>query len=1001
MKHLSRRDFIHAGCAVAAVTLAPSPYDVAEARTLRGGVGASAPNNNRVSVNVPSAGWMNLAKTAIFSFPAGTALSNDGYPINALSVSTSFSMLPNFYGQYVWKWSNSGTMQFIGQPAIIYSGGAAVASLTSGGGPAGTGYATGNFSVTTAVASPRVVFKFGTLVSAVSGGNGSLVTITHPSVQSGAGFSTGTSLSLGVGCSSNLINGPNADGSWTVTNVSATQCTLNGSTGVISPTVTGSGGVGTQTEAVKAVSGCSLAYLLSGTYSNFGGLVICTAANETDINYGLIYDAAFISQMQQLKGTPGGAGRGGDFWLRFMDLTGVQGSFECDFSLRLTPTSQCWTSVSNLVNAYGAGAMTNGGVSGSFTDLYSCASNPTNSPASGPPIDCEVIQGAPSATNSGGSPGLTVAGRAGFGNWPIIDSLIEPIIFNATAPASTGLTLAFTFSATWLNGGTPYTGFTYTTIAGDTTLSTFQQHLAAALAADTVLKAGKIVFLRNGIAGYVFCQPPTPLSGALTITYTSGPAIMTICNLLPSSIGTSAARTFVFNALLGAFIYTSTQFVQAVPCEAIVELCNRVGANCWDNWPIYTKGAYITARTNFFASPTTGLTSGLKYGGELGNEMWNFGAAPWGRAQCYGIALGCFSGTYGGNAGNYSWQGLRTIQYGNLSIAAWAANSRAANQHYIFTQTQVDDTSVSGNFDLSVLQGQFLVTSNPNYANYAGLGATAQSTSYNTVGNRPVDITTAIGMAPYWGSFWMGGTSSGGPNDMNGTVAQNAAMLQASIDFANGLTSTAFTSLTTQFNGTTTKSGGSTGAYNLGVSYFNRFVLQEALAAQYDSQRVGAGKAVLGIIHYEGGPQWALAQNLANGINTVNSTAATITADTTDLNALVARMTALGWTTGQLIPYTISGLGTLSEVAANIMQMTQGWKYDTDLNGAAANTSSYKNFIKTYYYQALAGVSGANRETKGCQYGYTQSQWGLMYSAWNATAAPPYQNFNALAEYNT
>jgi hypothetical protein len=107
----------------------------------------------------------------------------------------------------------------------------------------------------------------------------------------------------------------------------------------------------------------------------------------------------------------------------------------------------------------------------------------------------------------------------------------------------------------------------------------------------------------------------------------------------------------------------------------------------------------------------------------------------------------------------------------------------------------------------------------------------------------------------------------------------------------------------------------------------------------------------------------------------------------------------LNWTTAQLAAFTVSGTGDTTEVATNIIQMTQGWKYDTDANGNAVNTGSYKALIKTSSYQALVNVSGANREVHGCQYGYQAVQWGLWWSAYNA-AGTSYQNFNAIAEFN-
>lgn len=307
------------------------------------------------------------------------------------------------------------------------------------------------------------------------------------------------------------------------------------------------------------------------------------------------------------------------------------------------------------------------------------------------------------------------------------------------------------------------------------------------------------------------------------------------------------------------------------------------------------------------------------------------------------------------------------------------------------------DSAIGSNFDLFCSQGQFLVTSNSNYANFGTLGGTSLANSYNVSGSQPIDTADVIGMAPYWGSPWFGGAAAGN-NPVNGTVTQNSPMLQASIDYANGLSSTAFGELTNQFNGTTTRSGGSNAGISLNPGYTSHFTQQEAQAAQYDSRRTTAGKTVLGIFHYEAGPQWGMGANAVNGVNSPDSTAADIASG--DITALVNQMTALGWTTTQLIPYTISGTGNMTEVATNILQMAQGWKYDTDINGTAVNTGSYKAFIKTNYYSSVVSISSAKREVHPCEYGYSGSQWGLMWSSYN-TLGSFYQNFNAVAEFNT
>ena len=134
--------------------------------------------------------------------------------------------------------------------------------------------------------------------------------------------------------------------------------------------------------------------------------------------------------------------------------------------------------------------------------------------------------------------------------------------------------------------------------------------------------------------------------------------------LLPNS---GVNCTFIYNLLADAWIYYGNNgMVQSVPFEAIVDYCNRVGAHCWYNWGV-SKSAFITAVTNFFA---TNLNTGLKFGTETGNELWNFGANPFHQWQNLGFMLGFANGS---DNPVYSYGALRTVQYAALSKAAWAA----------------------------------------------------------------------------------------------------------------------------------------------------------------------------------------------------------------------------------------------------------------------------------------------------------------------------------------
>lgn len=990
----SRRDFVHAGCTIAVATL--SPLGQAQA-WIHGAAGASPPttNLNRTSVNIPGGGvgLMNFAKgwqptNGGLTIPPSLTDAN-GYPNTTLptNYSGNIALIPNFYGQYVLQYTGQGAVNLF-NPAIVYSGGAAVAGLVSGGGPAGTGYVSANFQTSASATGPSVVFKFGGLVSAVNGGSGSLVTVTTAAALNFTGLGTGNRVKFNQGCSANLINGPNSDGSWTITNVSSTQFTLNGSTGVVSPTVTGSGGVGTQTEVILASGVGSMQYNGSVAFSGFTSLVVCKQTNLAAVNSGLSYDSDFIAQLQQLKGMPGGVGRSGSFWLRCMDISGVQTNFEGDFSQRLTPSSQCWISTNNYRQGYltpsGSFAITNGG-----SDNYTCADPSVSTLSGGVYIDNAIVQGIPSATNVGGNPTLAVgAGPAkpifGFGNtWVSILQI-------SSLPTSPGTDiLQFTFQATWLNGNSPLV-FNYTTSASDTTVVNLSNNLTiffnqSATNQNILRNAG--VNTRNSFNSFgPGFTVPTAQAGRLSITY-SGSATITPCTIPPSSIGVTNVRTFIYNYLFDGWIYYSSGMTCSQPLESIVELCNRVGADCWYNIG-FTKSAYITAITQLFADSVTGLTSGLRLGYEAWNEIWNPGANPHGQLQVLG---GCFGWNIGANLADGGYTGLRTLQYCTVASSAWTGKGRNASDFWQMNMAQQGQDITSG-YNLYQLGGQPFVTSNSFYATYGGLNG-GSAPDHSTAPNRPVDFPTVfIGFAPYWNSKYLADGSFTSASNFLGTVAQQTNLLQAALDYANGNTSTAFTALVNQFNRVGTV-GPVSGAADF-VSMQNNFTQQEAIAASYDS-----GRAIkVGINHYEGGSSFGIGNNGNSGVNSIDNQAANILS--ADITALANRFSALGWTTAQLIPFTSSGTGNLTEMATMVLVMLQGWKYDLNANGTAAGLNSYDTMIKTSYFQALVNTSGANRETHAGQYGYSGSNWGLMYLAYNQTT-PFYGNFNAIAEFNT
>jgi hypothetical protein len=466
------------------------------------------------------------------------------------------------------------------------------------------------------------------------------------------------------------------------------------------------------------------------------------------------------------------------------------------------------------------------------------------------------------------------------------------------------------------------------------------------------------------------------IGGGVVLTFSkisgSGTETATI-----GSAGTVKA-SFIYNYLLDGWLYRGPSgIIQSQPFEVIAEMCNRVGTHCWFCWGTH-KGPLVTAVANFFA---TNLNPGLRFGTEIGNEVWNFSASgPYGQWLAFGSSLGFSSGGPGPII--YSYAALRLIQYTALGKAAWIAAGRSASDYWVHQPAAGFDLGTTNNFAVNQLNGtQLNASTNTTYATYGGLNGSGSSPSYNASPNRPVDITKTIGWAPYWNDLWF---SSIGLAGMNGTVAQNAPWLQASLDFTNGLFSTAYTSLVNQFNQTTARSGGTADGNALGNgSYTNVnfcdvvFAANETLAAAYDADPVRSTLGPLNIFHYESGNQWAPTSPIGTPLNSVNATA---------ISNLANTMTNLGW---NVSPYTVSGTNNATEAATQVINMIQAWKFD----------ATYKNLIKTYYYQHLVNASaGKGRETHPAQYGWAGDVWGIFPSDFHS--ATPYASYAAIKEWN-
>ena len=936
--------------------------------------GGSSSNNSRTNINVPPGNiWINIAKGFLWGGPWGPGpdpanSSPDGYPLTspASSWGCNPAMPQGYFGNLIWKWSGIGTMNMIGQSMLVSSCpansidllGAATSGAISGNIQLG-GYA-GNPSVPT---SPRIVFQFGWAIQSISqgasnglGGNYIRINIVTAGYNSGgyAGMQV-----LIAGANSNT--GANSGTPWQVIPNDAQSFDLAGST--FSSAQAAAGGT-----AVYSAANLAMKLTAGGSFGSgatqMSNLVICAAANETAVAGGAMTDPVLIGQFNYLMSN----GSGG--WLRFMDLVGVQGSYESDFALRWPTTFLYYPgpggAATRFIPNYYAGAITN------TSDAFVCNDPPQSTWNGSSYIDGAIVQGNLGAANATGNPTLAIkVGGVTKAAKPIYDAYIRPMFVSFSAPPPTaGVVMQWSFSAPWLNGGSAYT-LGYTVSGGATgmvamtgpnqvTISGLSGTLAAGQGLNpvsgsfqnpmTITSTGStgggngvytvnnttnlggppvqfqvytdlgsldnfnynIQTLINGNAvlnpangssavqatnsGGILLYAPTAQAGRLAVSYVAGPAICSIHAILPAPDPSSIPagnNSFVYNYLMDGWVWqgANTGILQCVPIEAIVEMCNLTHSNCWYCWGI-TKGSYVTALTNYMAANLVG-----KFGTEVGNELWNSGASPYNQYNALGGTLGW--SVLNGSA-FLSYGGLRTAQYAGLSRTAWASAGRAASDHYVLSMAQVAEDTIGNNTPLFQWAGtQLDASSFPFYASYGGLNGSGAvptgSSGYNVAPNRPVDVSNAIGCAPYWGSPWLGGQAN---QNFQGTLAANAPLLQASLDYANGLTAPALAALVNQFNGTTSRSDGyfagivlsSNNTAPSSASYYSIFSGFESIAAHYDNS-VGPnlrynGLPNLAIMHYEGGPTFGSGADGVNGVNSVNSN---------DVLALAAQIGTLGW----------------------------------------------------------------------------------------------------------
>lgn len=1049
---------------------------------------AAIGNLNRTVLNVGPQSFANLAKGFGFIVPPANAPDANGYPtvVAAADIGTNPQFIIGYFGDYIHKWSGECSMQIPTASLIRLT---QLNGVTTGGVVIGVSGSSGDNSGMTVLnqTAPRVQFAPGAFIQAIAqgssngaGGNYIRLTFKTNFVSNFSGAGSPSSRIIKVQNSaqnSTSVQDANAVGTWNYnvidgSNIDLTTNTATGAVSAWSANFATPGG-----EALTTPNNMNVNIFGSGngasSYSGFSNYVFCAIGNESAVTSGQLWDPALVTQYQYLMNSAS-APNSQKGWLRFMDFIGTEGSYENDFANRMPVTALSYNATQNFPPAY-LTTSANAAITNTGSDAFTCADAIQSVWGGSDYIDLAVVQGTLGAANADVNPTLAVGGHPAR---PVFDFTTHPYQFYFTsAPASAGLTMQWTFTASWLPGGAYV--FSYITVAGDVgNLGTLQGNLVNTLQADATLAAAKMFF---GNSGNVTAFPRTSAAGTLTISYTSGPAIAKMGRLVAGAMPSGGTMSFIYSKVLGGWIYRQPPgliqgIILSYPFEAAVQLCNQVGAHCYWNWPAYTTPAFITAVTNFFGDAVTGLTSGLRFGTETGNENWNFsggGITP-GICEYNGLALGF----PGGNEPNISWTALRSVQYSLYSTPAWTGKGRSASDHYIFFMENMSVAFPGQDYENQGLKGASLNPSaNTIYSTYGGFG-TFSAADYSTAPNRPADkYLTATGVAPYWFSDYIEDSVFG----IFGTVADNSIWLQASLDYTNGNTATAFAALTNMFvvprgsvaitsgsynnstglvtltlagpiNVTTQPASGDIiyfyGLTGTGISNINQnggfvagaatsgttvtftiasslgvgavvitggtfmdrtasgvnplqssnwtaiarfFANLDNVCAGYDSNRAAQTPSLppLGLFCYEGAPQWSVSNSNVNG---TNGTGSTWYAD------LVTQLTNLGWNVNAFDALGGTGSVAITHVANQVVNMLQGWKYDTANSGAAASTGSYKSMIKTYFYGALKSAATNGREARAGQYGYQGNIWGFFPVSYSQGGQ--YTSYDAMHEFN-
>ena len=559
----------------------------------------SGGSNQRLNINVQNEGdhYLNIAKQFVWNVDP-TNMNADGYPA-ALPTnpwSCGMGLTPGYYGSWTLSWTGTASMQISGPPLIVLGGG------TYFGLGGSTGDIQGNATITSQ-ANPAVVFQFGWNIQSITSGGpgGTAIKIVNKTGWVGQ-FAVGNTIPIQItGANTNT----GANGNWTAVVIDATSFYLQGST--FTNAQGSAGGI-----AVYAGQ-ATLTILNTGSFSSFANLIFCRTPDYTAVQAGSYWDGmggvtgltTLVGQLKDLN--PG--------WLRFMDLSTVQGNFEKDWAQRTPVTAISWpTSDARWIHDY----WISGNNFAQTGDAYSC-SDPTVSVWSGTDyIDGAIVQGHIVTPNTGGTPTLAVGGHPAL---PIIGA--EPIPLFITCNSGVGIA---TIAAT----GSSYSGTTVTL------------NLVAGLSGAHAVAVGDRIVL-SGVTG----------TGTDIATLNNGGAVP-----FWTTITGSTGTTIKFTVASGLNITSITG-------GSVADLTAAAGQTMSFTWSA-SGAAWLNSGSNYSMSFLTrsSCTTALQLGYHL--ELCVMGSNDGGR-QVSGILLGstltvCASASLNGGSYN-SGTGATTLTF--------------------------------------------------------------------------------------------------------------------------------------------------------------------------------------------------------------------------------------------------------------------------------------------------------------------------------------------------